>query len=405
MLILAVLAIFTAHLGLALGGTVVTIDAGKRFQTLKQRRTLGVSQAFGAASKFKALDPTPRQKGLGLLFNTTTGAGLSIIRNGIGSSKWSWDCIANTSPGSPDKPLDYHWDGVDSGQVWLSQEAMTYEVDTIYANAWSAPAYMKSAEHYGRLCGTRGVTCASGDWQLRYAQLITQYLTYYKEIGIPITHVGFLNEGDGSDFMLSAAEQAADVIPILHKTLESKGFSSVKITCCDNIGWKSQTVYTQKLAELGADKYLSVITSHAYSSDPKQPMNTTLPTWMTEGSDLRNAFGTAWYSTGALNEGFTWAVKIAEGIVNADLSAYVYWEGLEVNNAKSASHLIESDGSKVTPSSALWALAHWSHYIRPGAQRLYTSDNAQDTIIGAFENVDESIVFGAHQCRQRFPGC
>ncbi|KAI8658964.1 hypothetical protein NCS55_01175200 [Fusarium keratoplasticum] len=391
MLILAVLAIFTAHLGLALGGTVVTIDASKRFQTLKQRRTLGVSQAFGAASKFKALDPTPRQKGLGLLFNTTTGAGLSIIRNGIGSSKWSWDCIANTSPGSPDKPLDYHWDGVDSGQVWLSQEAMSYEVDTIYANAWSAPAYMKSAEHYGRLCGTRGVTCASGDWQLRYAQLITQYLTYYKEIGIPITHVGFLNEGDGSDFMLSAAEQAADVIPILHKTLESKGFSS--------------TVYTQKLAELGADKYLSVITSHAYSSDPKQPMNTTLPTWMTEGSDLRNAFGTAWYSTGALNEGFTWAVKIAEGIVNADLSAYVYWEGLEVNNAKSASHLIESDGSKVTPSSTLWALAHWSHYIRPGAQRLYTSDNAQDTIIGAFENVDESIVFGAHQCRQRFPGC
>ncbi|PNP82370.1 hypothetical protein FNYG_04287 [Fusarium nygamai] len=188
---------------------------------------------------------------------------------------------------------------------------MSYGVDTIYANAWSEPVYMKSATSNGRLCGTPGVTCSSGDWRQRYVEMIVQYLTYYKAAGIPISHVGFLNEGDGSDFMLSTAEQAADVIPLLYNELKSKGLSDIKMTCCGNIGWKSQMEYTEKLAELDVEKYLGVITSHQYSSDPETPMNITLPTWMTEGAANDDTFATAWYSNGGSNEDFIWAVKIA----------------------------------------------------------------------------------------------
>lgn len=269
---------------------------------------------------------------------------------------------------------------------------MSYGVDTIYANAWSAPVYMKSATSMGRLCGTTGVSCSSGDWRQRYVEMIAQYLSYYKEAGIPVSHVGFLNEGDGSDFMLSTAEQAADVIPLLHSTLQSKGLGDIKMTCCDNIGWRSQMDYTAKLAELDVEKYLSVITSHEYSSSPDQPMNTTLPTWMSEGAANDQAFATAWYVNGGSNEGFTWAVKIAQGIVNADLSAYIYWEGVETNNKGSLSHVVDTDGTKFTISSILWAIAHWSRHIRPGAHRLSTSGVVQNTIVGAFENVDGSVV-------------
>ncbi|KAG5764815.1 hypothetical protein H9Q72_007082 [Fusarium xylarioides] len=164
------------------------------------------------------------------------------------------------------------------------------------------------------------------------------------------------------------------------------------MTCCDNIGWKSQMDYTAKLAELDVQKYLSVITSHEYSSSPDQPMNTTLPTWMSEGAANDQAFATSWYINGGSNEGFTWAVKIAQGIVNADLSAYIYWEGVETNNKGSLSHVIDTDGTKFTISSILWAIAHWSRHIRPGAHRLSTSGVIQDTIVGAFENVDGSVV-------------
>ncbi|EXL51685.1 hypothetical protein FOCG_07512 [Fusarium oxysporum f. sp. radicis-lycopersici 26381] len=387
MLFSLVLSVLAAHAGLALGDTSVTVNTNKRLQVIDG---FGVSEAYGHAKQFQNLGPGPQKEGLDLLFNTTTGAGLSIIRNKIGCD--DSNSITSTNTDNPAKQPVFHFDGDDDGQVWFSKQAMSYGVETIYANAWSAPLYMKSAKSMGRLCGTPGVSCASGDWRHRYVEIIVQYLSYYKEAGIPVSHVGFLNEGDGSDFMLSSAEQAADVIPLLHSALNSKGLGDIKMTCCDNIGWKSQMEYTAKLAELGVESYLSVITSHEYSSSPDQPMNTTLPTWMSEGAANDQAFATAWYVNGGSNEGFTWAVKIAQGIVNADLSAYIYWEGVETNNRGSLSHVIDTDGTKFTISSILWAIAHWSRHIRPGAHRLSTSDVVQDTIVGAFENVDGSVV-------------
>ncbi|KAL7759162.1 hypothetical protein ACKLNR_011589 [Fusarium oxysporum f. sp. zingiberi] len=387
MLFSLILSVLAAHAGLALGDTSVTVNINKRLQVIDG---FGVSEAYGHAKQFQNLGPGPQKEGLDLLFNTTTGAGLSIIRNKIGCD--DSNSITSTNTDNPAKQPVFHFDGDDDGQVWFSKQAMAYGVEIIYANAWSAPLYMKSAKSMGRLCGTPGVSCASGDWRHRYVEMIAQYLSYYKEAGISVSHVGFLNEGDGSDFMLSSAEQAADVIPLLHSALNSKGLGDIKMTCCDNIGWKSQMEYTAKLAELGVESYLSVITSHEYSSSPDQPMNTTLPTWMSEGAANDQAFVTAWYVNGGSNEGFTWAVKIAQGIVNADLSAYIYWEGVETNNRGSLSHVIDTDGTKFTISSILWAIAHWSRYIRPGAHRLSTSGVVQDTIIGAFENVDGSVV-------------
>ncbi|QKD62186.2 glycoside hydrolase family 5 protein [Fusarium oxysporum Fo47] len=387
MLFSIILSVLAAHAGLALGDTSVTVNTNKRLQVIDG---FGVSEAYGHAKQFQNLGPGPQKEGLDLLFNTTTGAGLSIIRNKIGCD--DSNSITSTNTDNPAKQPVFHFDGDDDGQVWFSKQAMRYGVETIYANAWSAPLYMKSAKSMGRLCGTPGVSCASGDWRHRYVEIIVQYLSYYKEAGIPVSHVGFLNEGDGSDFMLSSAEQAADVIPLLHSALNSKGLGDIKMTCCDNIGWKSQMEYTAKLAELGVESYLSVITSHEYSSSPDQPMNTTLPTWMSEGAANDQAFATAWYVNGGSNEGFTWAVKIAQGIVNADLSAYIYWEGVETNNRGSLSHVIDTDGTKFTISSILWAIAHWSRHIRPGAHRLSTSGVVQDTIVGAFENVDGSVV-------------
>ncbi|KAF5694870.1 glucuronoxylanase xynC [Fusarium denticulatum] len=387
MLFSLVLPTLAFQASLALGDTSVTVNTNKKLQVIDG---FGVSEAYGHAKQFQNLGPGPQKEGLDLLFNTTTGAGLSIIRNKIGCD--ASNSITSTNTDNPEKQPVFHFDGDDDGQVWFSKQAMSYGVDTIYANAWSAPVYMKSAKSMGRLCGTPGVSCSSGDWRHRYVEMIAAYLSYYKQAGIPVSHVGFLNEGDGSDFMLSTAEQAADVIPLLHSALQTKGLGDIKMTCCDNIGWKSQMDYTAKLAELEVENYLSVITSHEYSSSPDQPMNTTLPTWMSEGAANDQAFATAWYVNGGSNEGFTWAVKIAQGIVNADLSAYIYWEGVETNNKGSLSHVIDTDGTKFTISSILWAIAHWSRHIRPGAHRLSTSGVVQDTIVGAFENVDGSII-------------
>jgi len=51
-------------------------------------------------------------------------------------------------------------------------------VTNVFADAWSAPPFMKtndSADNGGTLCGVPGATCASGDWRQAYANYLKQY--------------------------------------------------------------------------------------------------------------------------------------------------------------------------------------------------------------------------------------
>ncbi|KAG9016375.1 hypothetical protein FRB90_003084 [Tulasnella sp. 427] len=388
------IAIAAVNVGLALAQTTITINVGS---TLQQIDGFGVSQAFGRASEFKNLASGPRTKGLDYLFSPTTGAGLTIIRNRIGSGG-SGDSIEPNSPGSPSAAPTYVWDGNDSGQVWFSQAAMSYGVSTIYADAWSAPGFMKTngnQNNGGWLCGVTGKTCSSGDWRQAYANFLVQYVKYYQQANIPITHLGFLNEPDYTtsySSMQSDASQAASFIPILYNTLASNGLGSVKITCCDATGWPNQKTLTSGLVSAGMEQYLGVFTSHMYSGDPNSPLSTKLKVWETEAADLNSAWCATWYSNGGACEGLTWANKIHTGIVSANLSAYLYWEGVEVNQSQASSYLVASDDTTVTPSGRLWAFAMWSRFIRPGAYRVSTSGTISNVGIGAFKNKDGTVI-------------
>jgi O-glycosyl hydrolase len=126
---------------LASSAATITVDTNT---LLQQIDGFGFSQAFGRAKELQSAASGLQKQGLDLLFSTTTGAGFSIIRNRIGSGG-SGDSIEPSSPGSPGATPKYTWDGSDSGQFWFSQQAVSYGVKTIYADAWSAPGFMKTS--------------------------------------------------------------------------------------------------------------------------------------------------------------------------------------------------------------------------------------------------------------------
>lgn len=148
----------------------ISIDLTKRYQTIDG---FGISGAFQRANLIVKLQAPRQREVLDLLFNTTTGAGFSIVRNGIGSTPNSNNDYMNTIlPKCPATPAEvtvdysgYVWDGKDSGQLFLSQRAQEYGVRTFYANAWSAPGCMKTNgqdTNGGQLCGVSHATIASG---------------------------------------------------------------------------------------------------------------------------------------------------------------------------------------------------------------------------------------------------
>ena len=331
-----------------------------------------------------------------VLFNTTTGAGFSIVRNGIGSSPDSSSDHMNTfepkSPGSPTAAPSYVWDGKDSGQVWVSQQAYAYGVRIFYGNAWSAPGFMKTNNNDangGSLCGVSGASCSSGDWKQAYANYLVQYVKFYQQHGIDVTHLGFVNEPDLSTSyasMLSSAQQSADFIKVLRPTLNSNGFTNVSITCCEATGWNVQNGMTNSLHSV--DSLFDVVTSHAYTSQLGSPQNTPHHVWQTEYSDLNGQWTTAWYSNGGSGDGITWAGYVHNALATSNCSAYLYWVATQGGNTNEK--MIKIENNNVEISKRLWALAGYSRFIRPKAVRVSVSAGSTKTT--AFRNEDGSVV-------------
>lgn len=192
----------------------------------------------------------------------------------------------------------------------------------------------------------------------------------------------------------SDAAEAISFIPILYQTVQDADLD-LNITCCDAIGWDGQETYTTALNAAGMDEYLNIITSHMYTSDATSAIDTNLPTWLTEaGVETSDApFTTTWHDSGAPNEGMVWASKLATGFIDANLSAYLFWEGFEIEERQSASHLVDVGSSGGAEGSGIfYAFSMWSRFIRPGAHRVETSGSVDGVATAAFVNTDGSVV-------------
>ncbi|KAL2173425.1 glycoside hydrolase family 30 protein [Thermothelomyces heterothallicus CBS 202.75] len=379
-------------------GTTLTVDLSTTYQRIDG---FGTSEAFQRAVQMSRLPEEGQRRALDVLFSTTNGAGLSILRNGIGSSPdMSSDhmvSIAPKTPGSPNNPLIYSWDGSDNKQLWVSQEAVhTYGVRTIYADAWSAPGYMKTNgndANGGTLCGLSGAQCASGDWRQAYADYLTKYVEFYQESNVTVTHLGFINEPELTTSYASmrfSASQAAEFIRILYPTIQKSNLTyKPTIACCDAEGWNSQAGMLGALSSVNS--MFGLVTAHAYTSQPSFPMNTPHPVWMTEAADLQGAWTSAWYSYGGAGEGWTWANNVYNAIVNGNASAYLYWIGAQTGNTNSHMVHIDANAGTVEPSKRLWALGQWSRFVRPGARRVAVSGASGSLRTAAFRNEDGSV--------------
>ncbi|KAK8038907.1 glycoside hydrolase family 30 protein [Apiospora rasikravindrae] len=378
----------------------VKVNINQRYQTIDG---FGFSQAFQRAAWLHGklgLAPEQQREVLDLLFDRESGAGATILRNGIGSST-SYDrdfmkSIAPTSPGSPDAKPDYEWDGYDADQVWLTKEALAYGgLKYVYADAWSAPGYMKTNgndSNGGYLCGPSSSSgpkaCDSGDWREAYARYLAQFLRFYREReDVEITHLGWLNEPDLNQTyasMLSDGFQAADFARILRRTLRDEGFGHVRLVCCEATGWTQGAAILAELqttaisgAKTADAALFDVYSAHAYSADSNRPLQTTQKVWQTEWADLDGRWNPAWDNLGKAGEGIGWANKIQESLVLGNVSAWLYWIGAEptpTNSALIQLPLRQSNDSEATysVSGRFWAFAQFSRFVPPGAVRVDT---------------------------------
>jgi glucuronoarabinoxylan endo-1,4-beta-xylanase len=395
-------AVSTAATGpaLAAAGASVRVDGERAFQRIDG---FGFAEAFQRSNILhgsRGLSDENQQKVLDLLFDPARGAGFSILRNGIGSSPTNeadhMQSIAPVSPGSPDSTPTFVWDGSDNSQVWLSQQAAARGVRTIYADAWSAPGYMKTTgtdNNGGSLCGSPGVAaCATGDWRQAYASVLAKYIQLYRQSGVRITHVGFVNEPEltvSYASMLATGAQAADFVKILDRTLRAQHLDT-KIVCCDAEGWQhGADMVNDILQDPRAAGGLAVASSHGYTAAPTTPLTVArVPVWETEWADF-NPWNPAW-DDGSAAAGFTWAGRILTALTTANASAFLHWWGASASTANSG--IVRLVGDSFELSGRYWALAAFSRFIRPGAVRISSLGDNTALRTAAFRNASGSVV-------------
>ncbi|MGW3644765.1 glycoside hydrolase family 30 protein [Streptomyces sp. NPDC000878] len=369
----------------AWAATSATINGSTTYQPIDG---FGFSEHFGRAAVMngsQGLSAQRQKEILDLLLNRSTGAGLSILRLGIDSG------IQPTSPGGPNATPRYVWDGVDKGQVWLAKQARAYGVSRFYADAWTAPGYMKTNgtnANGGTLCGLSGATCASGDWRTPYANFLVQYARFYAQEGVGVTDLGFTNEPDWTatyDSMRLTPAQAVEFTKVFGPIANAAGY---KVACCDSLGWNQQKNYSSAIeADATARALVTTHTGHTYASAVTGPLPTQKRSWMSEWSPDGTTWNENW-DDGSGYDGFTVASAVHDALTLGNTSGYVYWYGASTGATRG---LIQMEGDSYRVSKRLWAIANYSRFIRPGATRVAATTPDTNLRLSAFRNTDGTL--------------
>lgn len=368
---------------LAAGGTAgITVSPWQRDQVIN---------GFGFAEAFRqpviSTLPQAEIQQIGSdLFSTSDGAGMSIVRFGLGGAS------------DPGDPIQGPGDVAD--QVWLGQLAEQFGVHQFYADAWSAPDVFKtnqSLDNGGYLCGGPGESCIDGDFRQAYADWLAAEAQGFAAQGIPLEAVDFVNEPEiGPDYasMYMTPQQAADFVPYLGRALAALHLPT-KVACCDAEGWLDTTgfdgaqAYTQAvLSNPQSARYIGLITSHGYTSPPTVPLTSQRPVWESEWANF-SLWDAAW-NDGTPGDGLTWAQNIQTALTEGNVDAFFYWWGASASTANSG--LIQVAGPTINLSARYWAFAAFGRYIRPGAVRIGASSSDSSLQVSAFRNSGGSLV-------------
>jgi O-glycosyl hydrolase len=374
---------------------------------------LACREGFGQAKALMSA-PAPVQKQvLSLLYRPTQGAGLTILRNEISADAgFTIEPKAPTSPTAKPSYLTLAEVDRDQGQLWFAKQIKAnYGVSDVFADAWSAPVFMKTNDspfYRGTVCGVLGASCKRGDWRQPYANYLVQYAKDYAAAGVPLTYVGPENEanrlppgarrGGGSspqDSMSMSAAQTADFMAILGATLARSGLST-RAECCASISWNWAQQYAAAIeTDKQANTATALFTSHGYFFPLNSPLTGwSKPVWETEWAPLGTApFDAAW-DDGSQSSGFTWAQNIYTGLAKANLSAFLYLWGANTSTTTITgpnTGLVDVQANTVASSGRLWAFASFSRFIRPGAVRIGTTTGDTSLEVSAFRNSNGSV--------------
>ncbi len=327
-----------------------------------QQQTIAGFGSSSAWSNLGALDSSQQQ----LLWSTTNGAGLSILRSKI---------LSDTSSSSSE---------IDS-----MKKAQAMGV-TVFSTPWGPPAAWKSNGNVADI--VNGVS--TGGYLLPshyqdYANWLTQYVINMHNQNPPITiyAVSMQNEPDWQadyESCIWTAQQVHDALAILHDTLAGNTstyplstypyLANVKIMLPEETHWDSLDLVSQVMSDPVESNYTNLIyADHTYGDYSNNNPITGLnghQIWETEHTGDDPSLG--------IQAGLDEATSIYHVVGQNQASAYVHWW----TNAGGGAGLL---GGNWQSTKLYSAMENYSKFIRPGWVQVAQSNDG-GLSISAFKN-------------------
>lgn len=368
-------------------------------QTYQEVEGFGASVTDSAAYLLNWIaTPSARSNAMNNLFTRNgDGIGVSFVRNPMGASDltrfhYSYD---DNPPGGTDPNLDHFSIAHDQADIIpLVRQALQLNPDlTIMASPWSPPGWMKDS---GSMIGG---SLLPGMYA-PYADYFVKYIQAYEAEGIPIHYVSLQNEPlyvpDDYPGMGMSAEEQRDILRYHILPAFAANNIATKALLFDH-NWDGAYYPDTVLADpvLRASSQIAGTAWHGYGGTPgvMLALNNQYPA---KGHYQTEHSGGLWVG-GDANQIVSDFKEITHVMRSAG-KVFVKWSlvldenrGPNDGGCDTCSPLVtvNSNTGQVSYNIDYYTLGHFSKFVLPGAERIYSS-NAGGVVSVAFRNPDGS---------------
>lgn len=329
---------------IAVPGTPLTVNWATQRQTMR---------GFGASDPTFDDTDLPPDNGLmpdavaDLLFSTTTGAGLSLLCNGIDPNGAIWS-----------NPLNSTKAAARGAKIW--------------ARPWSPPAAWKdngSVTNGGHL-----LTGNYNDW----ANVLAGFqATLQAQSGVDLYGVCIQNEPDFSAFYASCLYTNTETVNFIKVLGPKLAALSPRPLLIAGTYSNADNVYPMAAAieaDATALSYCDVYASNQYFGTMMPISGGLRPFWESEWSSFDG------YDP-SIGNAINMAKKLHTAVVDANCAIWQYWWTYPLADNEGLF------GPGYAVPKRLWTMGQWSRYVRPGYVRVTTGSSPSNTYVSAFREV------------------
>lgn len=383
--------------GTDLAVPTIRVDTAQRFQTMLG---FGASMTGSSAQVLtRNLSESKRREVMEQLFSRERGIGLSYLRMTIGASDFSSHNYSYDDPpgGADDPGLKYFSLAEDLDDVIPRiREAMALNPALeLMGSPWSAPAWMKTSGSMVKGKLKPGVEAA-------FARYLAKYVMAFRNEGVIVSAITLQNEPEfeppGYPGMLMTAEEQRDFIKNhLGPTFRREGIFT-KIVAYDH-NWDHPNYPLTILDDPAARQYVDGAAFHCYGGEVAN-QSQVHQSYPDKNLYFTECSGGGW--NGSWQDDLMWKFKnLLIGSLNNWATCVLLWNlALDEKSGPINGGCMDCRGlvtahtdGTVAYTIDYYALAHFSRFVRKGAQRVFSTDlAAQNLDNAAFINKDGSQV-------------